>query len=267
MKRFQRDGRLLVLLAVAWMAVGGCCAFAQTSATVANADPAFEVATVKPAAPSPDGHTHINYPAGGRFSAINITLIYLMEWAYDMPQKQILEGPSWMGSTRFDIQATTDAETDAKLRAMSGDDFAVMKRRMVQRLLEERFAMTLHRETRTLPALDLVVAKGGSKLTDSTSNGKSIGVSENHFNGEGLTGVLIAEQLSRIVGRVVVDKTGLTGRYDFKLRWRPDDAPVVEDSPPSLFTAIEEQLGLKLESSKEPIGVLVIDHVEAPSPN
>jgi uncharacterized protein (TIGR03435 family) len=267
-KRLERNGGWLVLVGLVWIAAMGC-ASAQTAAAKADAssDAAFEVATIKPAAPSPDGHTHINYPEGGRFSAINITLLNLMEWAYEMPQKQIVEGPSWMGSTRFDIQATTDGGTDAKLRAMSSEQDRMMKRRMVQRLLEDRFAMKLHRETRVLPAYDLVVAKGGSKLEASKANGKSIGMGRADFHAEGLTTDLIAEQLSRIAGRVVVDKTGLDGRYDLKLKWTPDDAVATEGSPPSLFTAIEEQLGLQLKAAKEPVPVLVIDEIEAPSPN
>jgi uncharacterized protein (TIGR03435 family) len=254
-----------VLVAV-WMAAVGC-AGAQTAGADTGSEAVFEAATIKPAGPSPDGHTHINYPEGGRWSAINITLLNLMQWAYDMPQKQILEGPSWMGSTHFDIQATTDGETDAMLRAMSPERDREVKRRMVQRLLEERFAMKLHRETRTLPAYDLAVAKGGSKLTASQSNGKSFNLWRTHFEAQGLTMELVAEQLSQIAGRVVVDKTNLDGRYDLKLQWTPDDAPATADSSPSLFTAIEEQLGLQLKAAKEPVAVLVIDHIEPPSPN
>jgi uncharacterized protein (TIGR03435 family) len=254
-----------LVLGLVWMAAG--CAYGQATAVKTVEGAAFEAATIKPAAPSPDGHTHINYPEGGRFSAINITLLNLMEWAYDMPQKQILDGPAWMGSTRFDIQATTDAETDAMLRGLSGERDREVKRGMVRRLLEDRFAMKLHRETRTLPAYDLVVAKGGSKLEESKASGKSFGVGRAYFHAEGLTMDLIAEQLSQIAGRVVVDKTGLDGRYDLKLKWTPDDAPATPDSSPSLFTAIEEQLGLQLKAAKEPVAVLVVDHVEAPSPN
>jgi uncharacterized protein (TIGR03435 family) len=268
-KRFERNGRGWLVLVVIWLAAVGC-AWAQSAAAGkagADTDAAFEAATVKPAAPSPDGHTHINYPEGGRFSAINITLFNLMEWAYAMPQKQILEGPSWMGSTRFDIQATADGETDAMLRGLSSERDRAVKRRMVQRLLEDRFAMKLHRETRTLPAYDLVMAKGGSKLTASQSNGKSIGTGRAYFHAEGLTSELIAEQLSQIAGRVVVDKTNLDGRYDLKLKWTPDDAPATADSSPELFTAIEEQLGLQLKAAREPVAVLVVDHIEAPSPN
>jgi uncharacterized protein (TIGR03435 family) len=267
MKHIERNGCGWLVLVVVWLA-STVCACGQTVASgIAGADAVFEAATIKPAGPSPDGHVHINYPEGGRFSAINITLLNLMEWAYEIPQKQILDGPGWMRSTRFDIQATTDAETDAMLRGMSSEQDRMVKRRMVQRLLEDRFAMKLHRETRVLPAYDLVVAKGGSKLTESKANGKSIGMSRADFHAEGLTMDLVAEQLSRILGRVTVDKTGLDGRYDLKLKWTPDDAVATPDSPPSLFTAIEEQLGLELKAAKEPVAVLVVDHIEAPSPN
>jgi uncharacterized protein (TIGR03435 family) len=138
---------------------------------------------------------------------------------------------------------------------------------MVQALLADRFQLKLHTETRTLPAYDLVLAKGGSKLLPSESNGKSIGVSRTHFNGQGLGMTSIAEELSKIAGRVVVDKTALTGRYDLKLQWTPDDGAAGDTDAPTLFTAIQEQLGLKLEPAKEPVPVLVVDHVEQPSPN
>lgn len=225
---------------------------------------AFEVATIKPAAPSPDGHTHINYPPDDRFSAINITLLALMQWAYDVPQKQILDGPSWLSTTRFDIEAKVDP---GEIKALNSQQITDLKRHMLQALFAERFHLKLHQETRTLPAYDLVLAKGGAKLQPSQSKGKSIGFGNSHFNGEGLTTEQIAEELSHIAGRVVVDRTKLADRYDFKLQWTPDDAPVTDNSAPSLFTAIQEQLGLKLEPAKEPVPVLVIDSIDFPTPN
>jgi uncharacterized protein (TIGR03435 family) len=242
-------------------------ASSSANAPAATGDPAFEVATVKPAAPSPDGHVHINYPEGGAFSAINITLSALMQWAWDTPEKQILDGPAWLTSDRWDIQAKTDALMDSALRSMTSDQAHIVKRRMVQALLVDRFNLKVHKETRMLPAYDLVVAKSGSKLTESKASGKSFGVGRTYFNGEGLTMDLIAEDLSQISGRIVVDKTHLPGRYDLKLQWTPDDAPPTDNAAPSLFTAIEEQLGLKLESAKEPIPVLAIDHIQQPSAN
>lgn len=227
--------------------------------------PAFEVATIKPAAPSPDGHTHINYPPGDNFSAINITLLDLMQWAYNMPQKQILDGPSWLSSTRFDIQAKADL-TDQMKHLTSAQDND-LKRHMVQGLFADRFHLKLHQETRNMPAYDLVLAKGGSKLQPSQANGRTVRVGRSYFNAQGLTAPLIAEELSLISGRIVVDKTNLADHYDLKLQWTPDDAPATDTSAPSLFTAIQEQLGLKLEPAKEPVPVLVIDHVDPPTPN
>jgi uncharacterized protein (TIGR03435 family) len=234
-------------------------AYAQTSARAA-----FEVATVRITGPSSDGHTHINYPPGDRFSATNITMLALMQWAYSMPEKQILDGPTWLASTRFDFQAKADSD---QIKGLTPEQDRDLKHRMVQALLAERFHLRVHEETRTLPAYDLILAKGGSKLQLTKSNGKSIGTGRSHFNGEGLTMTLIAEELARITGRVVVDKTNLTGRYDFKLVWTPDDVPATDNSAPSLFTAVQEQLGLKLEPAKEAAPVLVIDHVEPPTPN
>ena len=239
--------------------------FATRPAHAQTSTPTFEVATIKPAAPSPDGHTHINYPPDDRFSATNITLLALMQWAYSMPEKQILDGPPWLSSTRFDFQAKAD--NGDQIKSLSSEQVSELKRRMVQALLADRFHLKLHEETRTLSAYDLVLAKGGSKLQPTQSNSKSIGTSRTYFNGQGLTMTLIAEEFSKITGRVVVDKTGLTGRYDLKLQWSPDDAPATDNSAPSLFTAIQEQLGLKLEPAKEPAPVLVIDHIELPTPN
>jgi uncharacterized protein (TIGR03435 family) len=224
----------------------------------------FEVATIRATGPSSDGHTHINYPPGDRFSATNITVLALMQWAYNMPEKQILDGPAWLASTRFDFQAKADTD---QIKGLTGEQDRDLKRRMVQALLTDRFHLAVHRETRTLPAYDLVVAKGGSKLQLSKSNGKSFGVGRTHFNGEGLTMMLIAEELSLITGRVVVDKTNLADRYDLKLEWTADDAPAPDNSAPSLFTAVQEQLGLKLEPAKEAAPVLVIDHVDPPTAN
>jgi uncharacterized protein (TIGR03435 family) len=247
--------KFLLLLAIP---VAPQLAQAQTSTAT------FEVATIKPTGPSTDGHTHINYPPGDRFSATNITLVALMQWAYDMPERQILDGPPWLATSRFDFQAKADSD---QIKGLTPEQDRDLKHRMVQALLADRFHLTVHRETRTLPAYDLVLAKGGSKLQLTKSNGKSIGTGRAHFNGEGLSMILIAEELSRITGRVVVDKTNLTDRYDFKLVWVSDDAPSDDSSGASLFIAIQEQLGLKLEPAKEAAPVLVIDHVELPTPN
>ncbi|WP_052200670.1 TIGR03435 family protein [Terriglobus sp. TAA 43] len=227
----------------------------------------FEVSTVKPTPAVNDGRTHINYPAGGSFSASNVTLRGLLAWAYDMPEKRILNTPDWMSRERFDLQAKTDAATDAKMREMNGDDAHIEKRRLVQMLIADRFALKLHRETQTLSALDLVV-DGPPRLQKSTSNGKRWDAGKTYFRGTGLTTDIIAEQLGQVAGRVVVNRTGLTDSYDIKLEWSPDDGSAPADSnAPSFFRAIQEQLGLKLIPAKEPLEVLVLDSVEQPSQN
>ena len=237
----------------------------KQTAPVAASGLAFEVATIKPAAPSPDGHNHIYYPAGDRFGAQNVTLLMLLDWAYRLPQTQILDAPAWLRSTYFDIDAKLEA-ADAPANLSDGEDQA-RKRRMVQALLGERCKLKLHGETRVLPAYDLVIAKGGSKLQPSTNGGLSISTGRSRLNEQGLTPAMLAEQLSYVAGRVVVDRTNLSGRFDVKLQWTPDGTPIGENSPPALFTAIQEQLGLRLDSAKEPVDVLVIDHVELPSAN
>ena len=259
-----RFNSMLRQITIAALIVSTSGALAQSPTSHPNFE-TFEVATIKPAAPSPDGHTHINYPMGDRFSAANITLLALMQWAYNMPEKQILNGPSWLSSTRFDIQAESAPSDQAK--HLTSEQDRDLKRRMLQALFADRFHLKLHQETRNLPAYDLVLAKGGSKLKPSHSNGRTVGRGRAYFNAEGLTTSLIAEELSQIAGRIVVDKTNLSGRYDLKLQWTPDDAPATNNSAPSFFTAVQEQLGLKLESAKEAVPVLVIDHIDLPTPN
>lgn len=143
-------------------------------------------------------------------------------------------------------------------------------------MLKQRFSLTTHEETRELPIYNLVLAKSGAKFQPSDRNGTTIdtGRSRIHVQGSDDTIGLLARELAQSQGRVVVNKTGLAGRYDLTLRWTPDDAPTPllngepdPNAPPGLFTAIQEQLGLKLESSKGPVPVLVIDHIDHPSEN
>jgi uncharacterized protein (TIGR03435 family) len=150
---------------------------------------------------------------------------------------------------------------------------------MVQALLADRFKLGTHVETRVLPVYALLVAKGGPRFGAVQANGTTINSGNGQIEVQGSNSVaLLAEELAKNVGHVVVDKTGIEGRYNLALRWTPDrgtspgfsvpertsSAP---DSPPSIFTALQEQLGLKLESQKGPVQVLVIDHIEMPSEN
>ena len=176
----------------------------------------------------------------------------------------------------YDTDAKSSPDEDARLKAMPDEDAAQQKRLMVRELLKERFSLTTHEEMRVLPVYNLVLVKGGAKLQPSDHGGTRIdtGRSRIHVQGSDDTIGLLARELAQSQGRVVVNKTGLTGRYDLTLRWTPDDAsaPLLNgepdpNAPPGLFTAIQDQLGLKLESGKGPVPVLVIDHIEPPSAN
>jgi uncharacterized protein (TIGR03435 family) len=262
-------------------------AFAHTGAPVPQSvvppvdhpteTPIFDVASVHLSAPSPDGHNHIwNDVHESHFRTGNLSIRDLIQYAYNLPKSQIVGGPGWLDSAMYDIDAKSSPEMDAQLKAMPDGDAAQQKRLMVRELLKERFYLTTHEETRVLPVYNLVFAKSGAKFQPSDHSGTSIdaGRSRIHVQGSDDTIGLLARQLAQSQGRVVVNKTGLTGRYDLTLRWTPDDAPTPllngqpdPNAPPGLFTAIQDQLGLKLESGKGPVTVLVIDHIEPPSAN
>ena len=261
--------------------------FAQTGAPVpqsvappvdhSTATPIFDVASVHLSAPSPDGHNHIwNDIHESHFRTGNLSIRDLIQYAYNLPKSQIVGGPGWLDSAMYDIEAKSSPEEDARLKAMTDEDAAQQKRLMVRELLKERFSLTTHEEMRVLPVYNLVLVKGGAKFQPSDHSGTRIdaGRSRIHVQGSDDTIGLLTRELAQSQGRVVVNKTGLTGRYDLTLRWTPDDAttPLLNgepdpNAPPGLFTAIQDQLGLKLESGKGPVPVLVIDHIEPPSAN
>jgi bla regulator protein BlaR1 len=251
-------------------------AFAQQQAR-----PSFEVASVKPGNPNnPQVCVCVEPP--GRFFSINATLKMLIVDAYNVRNHQISGGPNWLDSAKFDIEARMPRATPMPA---GSDGPPQILRLMEQSLLAERFKLAVHRETREEQLYELVVDKGGPKLKESTDTLRS-GVPQGiGFNGRGhVTGtaanmLLFVSQLSQMLGRTVIDKTGLTGRYDFTLKWAPDpgvpgarpdgpDAPPPPDPDgPSIFTAIREDLGLKLQSAKGPVEILVIDHAEKPDAN
>jgi len=238
--------------------------------------PVFDVAAIYPHIPEPHEHNSIwSSPSDGRFRTENVSVVMLIHWAYEMPETRILDAPGWANTTFFNIDATADPSIDAQLKGLSSDAGRKQKEKMVQALLADRFRLVMHTETRELPIYELVVAKGGAKLGDLKSSGTTVNHGRGHIEAEGSnSATLLAEELSKETGRDVIDKTGITGRYNLKLHWTPDDAAEPQllngapaDAGPSLFTALEEQLGLKLEPAKGPVQVLVIDKVEMPSAN
>jgi uncharacterized protein (TIGR03435 family) len=239
----------------------------------ANADPAFEVATIKPSKPDEPGK--LFGWRGDRFKGINLTLGDLIGFAYDVQSKQIVGAQDWMDTVKFDIDAQPDTP---------GSPSRQQLKTMVQKLLADRFQLKFHRDKKELSAYVLSVAKSGPKMKKSDSDPQ--GLPGLFFRELGVLTVRNAtmadfSQLmqSAVLDRPVVDQTGLDGKWDFLLKWTPDESQFsgmgvkvpppsnAADAPPPLFTAIQEQIGLKLEAAKAPVEVLVLDHVEKPSAN
>ncbi|MGD0628281.1 MAG: TIGR03435 family protein [Terracidiphilus sp.] len=266
-------------------AVGGQGQGNAANAPIPNAAdtaaPAFDVAAIRVNNSDHTARSHIySSPNDGEFRAINVPMNMLLQFAFGLPETRILGGPGWLNSIKFDVEAKADSAANDRMRALSSSEGKVIKQKMVRALLAERFKLISHVETRELPVYALVVAKGGPKLQDSKSNGLTIDSwnSKIELRGGNNTIDLLAEELAKKVGRVVVDKTGIQGRYDITLTWSPDDgvnsgfggtagsAPAA-NAGSSIFTALQEQLGLKLESQKGPVQVLVIDSIDMPSAN
>lgn len=246
---------------------------AKIAPMAADANPSFEVATIKPSKPDQPGKY---FRIQGRdFTTLNTTLIDLMSFAYGLHAKQLLGLPAWADTDKFDLAAKPDAP---------GAPSDKQWKSMVQKLIAERFKLTFHHDKKELSVYAITVAKTGSKLTK--SDGDPNGLPGNYFRGlgdmvntnstlEDFAGTLQAV----VLDRPVVDQTGLKGRYNFMVKWTPDESQFggmgikvpppsdKADAPPGLFTAMPEQLGLKMDPVKAPVDVFVVDHVEKPSDN
>jgi uncharacterized protein (TIGR03435 family) len=272
---------------------GAIAQVAQPGARPEDAKPQFEVASIKPS--SPDARGTSVRPVGNGISIGNMTLKELIVLAYRVQPFQVSGGPAWFDSVHYDITAKSE-------KAPKLDDIPLM----LQALLADRFQLALHHESKELPIYAVVLArkdgKLGPNLTESKPGsctpidptkpppppkpgepplpgcgGMMTGLDRLRAVGTPISGL---ESLSRILGRTVIDKTGLTGTYDMKAEWTLDDNQLANITPPgaprstspdnagpSIFTAFQEQLGLKLESQKGPVEVLVIDRAEKPSEN
>lgn len=278
---------------------------AQTNGTAGSGDhgaqaqiPAFDVASIK-AHKSEGMMMRIGVrltPDGVSITGASLSMLLLS--AFGVPDDCILNEPAWAKSDRYDIEAKVDPEDAPKLEKLTSKErFA-----MLVPLLEDRAGLRFHHETKEMQVYDLVVAKGGPKLeaakpdeADAGTNGKPpMGTTMirpstqgMRVEGRGATMEQIAGFLSQQLGSTVVDKTHLTGKYDYTLEFASEMGggmmgapplpppppgggsapPPSADRAPSIFTAAQEQLGLKLEEHKEPVDVIVIDHMEQPSPN
>jgi uncharacterized protein (TIGR03435 family) len=247
--------------------------------------PQFEVASIKPSAP--DSNLKVDFASGGKLFITNATLRFLIKIAYDIGDDQLTGGPGWIGSKRFDLAATPERPLGGDPKNMAPDQILVFHKPVqlrLQRLLAERFQLELRREATPMSIFGLVVGKGGPKkltVTKSTGDPQLNAKSGNGvLNAVGVDMATLAKFLSEgQTGRPVVDMTGLKGKYDFHLEWAPDTsqnslpADSGANQPPadaggiSIFTALQQQLGLKLDARTDAADRLVVMRAELPSAN
>jgi uncharacterized protein (TIGR03435 family) len=265
---------------------------AQSQTSAASPTPVFEfeVATIKPNKSNSGSMRAHSTPDG--YTITNASVQTLIQLAFGIQDYQLLAAPEWLSSEHYDIEAKMDPAVADAFQKLSPDERKPKRLLMLQALLIDRLKLTIHHETKELPVYSLVIAKNGPKLQETKPNPATpdvpvgrggASVTTDTGNGPITLTVLhcpagdIASVFVPYVGRTVVDKTGLTSVYDFTLQFTPDDNKAVpntgarpsapEPIAPSIFNAIQEQLGLKLESGKGPVDVVVIDHVEKPSGN
>jgi uncharacterized protein (TIGR03435 family) len=233
--------------------------------------PAFEVVSVRPA--KPDCSSLMAGPAHGRYTARCVTLWALIFNTYEVRSFQDHPPglPAWADKDEFDIEAKADDDTTAAMEKLPAREQGPMGREMLQSLLADRFKFRVHYESKVQPVYELVLAKGGFKLKPLPADQKpgvmSGGPGKMIIHGMPIAAFAHFLSQTNLAGRIVVDKTGLTGNYDIDLKWTPDDQQGTPDEGPTIFTALEEQLGLKLVPAKGPVHTLVVDHVERPSEN
>jgi bla regulator protein blaR1 len=275
---------------------------AQSVQTTGVPLPSFEVASIKPDSSGAPG-TNISVRPGS-FIAKGATAKFLITLAYHVNDSQLSGGPGWISSDKYDVDAKEEDAVGEKFQKLPYAQYREQLELMIQSLLQDRFKLKISHETKEVPVYALVVGKNGPKIALATGGPPVTSgtrpVAREPNRGPGMRigrGVVdawdsslteLAEVLSRqpdLGGRKVLDRTGLKGNYDISLRWTPDEthgallrgpadgnsasdnAIPPDSSGPSIFTAVQEQLGLKLESAKGPVDVLVIDHIERPSEN
>jgi len=243
-------------------AIAFAATLAVASVVAQSPSPAFEVASIKRNA---TGSMNANAArvAGDRYRAENVSLISLLRVAYAVQEFQIAGHPDWADVDRFDIEAKMEAGANSR-------DWPLM----LQRLLADRFKLAVHRESREGPIYTLVVAGNGPRLTAAEPSkranpGGDFSASPTQIIGTGVSMAEFAMRLSRSIGVTVVDGTGLNGAFDLKLTWPMDDRFVGRgaSASPTMFTAIQEQLGLRLQPGRGPTAMLIVDRAERPLPD
>ena len=250
----------------------------------------IEVASIRPSDPASCREYPIIDSHNDRFDMKCVKANLLLEIAYNVREFQIASGPKWIGATQYDIAVKTESSSngnatpDKDVASLTDDERRTNGQRlreMLRSLLADRFRLALHNETREQTVLQLNVAKGGPKLKEISSDiSGGLRTGRGFLAGTQIGIPFLAQTLSQIVGQPILDQTGLTGKYDFELRWAPDEGSPnnalgetltpqasVDSDRPNIFTALQEQIGLKLESGKGPVAVIVVDHIETPSAN
>jgi uncharacterized protein (TIGR03435 family) len=229
--------------------------------------PAFEVSSIRPNKAGDRGMMMRFIPGG--FSANNIDTHTLLMTAFGIRLPDLVIGmPGWASTERYNIEAKMDAETYEAMQKLLPKERSAQYRLMLQSLLADRYKLKVHYETKEIPVYALVVAKGGFKLKPNTQTGNSTSsMGGGEFTSKSMPIAGLAVTLSGEAGRIIEDKTGIEGSYDITLHWAPEQERASDDSRPSIFTALQEELGLKLEPTKAPEKILVIDHIEKPSDN
>jgi uncharacterized protein (TIGR03435 family) len=241
--------------------------------------PSFDVISVKPNKTSLGVHGLIitEFTADG-FRGTNVPVHALLLQAYGLHEGESVGEPAWADSDVFDIEAKVAGPDVAAFSKLDSDQ----RQAMLRQILAERFKLDAHRDTRELPVYAISVAKGGPKLKESEIDPSAPASARRGGGIQMSMGMIVAHEctipyflsmLSRQLGRTIIDRTGLTSNYDFTVRWAPDNGATTAsdgaqpDALPSIFTALQEQLGLKLKSTKASASVLVIDHLEHPTQN
>jgi bla regulator protein BlaR1 len=265
--------RTFFLLVIGWITVAEPVGFAQQNIPpIAKQNqsakrPEFDVVSVKQNKTGAPVIIDHSTESSNRFAVENMPLKMLISIVYGIREDLISGGPGWTSTDRYDVEAKV-LDTDVPGSQGSGRS---LRNQMVQSLLADRFKLVVHTETKEMPVFELSVAKSGLKLQASQPDThESFGIGSGDLTSEGMLIPTFANLLSEQLSRTIIDKTGLTGRYDIKLKWAADMSSAGDSSLeplPSLFTALQDELGLKLQSAKGPVKILVIDHVERPSEN
>lgn len=228
--------------------------------TAASALPSFELATIRPNPGADPSQGQWSLPGTGTFWAKGLSLQFLIQLAYGINAEQVVNAPRGLNANLFDVSAKPEAGIRLTREEL---------RPRLQDLLQRRFHLVAHKETRPVSGYALTVAKGGAKLvatTGSQSPGWRTNVSPGSLKGINWTMTDLAQNIAGLLGRPVADRTGIHGSYDISVEYAPEDQP--DPQLPSLFTALAEITGLRLEAGKVPTEVLVIDSVDKePTPN